>query len=69
MIFTFDLHRVISSPYILSLSLYHLSSKEQVTDRDKFMSPEEAKKFGIIDHVLSHRPKQSDSESTSTKWL
>ena len=26
---------------------------EEVTERDKFMSPAEAKEFGIIDQVLS----------------
>lgn len=25
-------------------------------DRDKFMSPEEAKEFGLIDEVIEHRP-------------
>ena len=27
---------------------------EEVTERDKFMSPDEAKDFGIIDNVLSN---------------
>lgn len=31
---------------------------EQVTERDKFMSPTEAKDFGIIDHVLTHSKPQ-----------
>ncbi len=26
---------------------------EQLTERDKFMSPLEAKEFGIVDHVLT----------------
>jgi ATP-dependent Clp protease protease subunit len=32
-----------------------LSIVEQVMERDKFMGPEEAKKFGIIDHIIEHR--------------
>lgn len=29
---------------------------EQSMDRDMFMSPEEAKEFGLIDEVIEHRP-------------
>jgi ATP-dependent Clp protease protease subunit len=29
---------------------------EQTMERDKFMSPEEAKAFGLIDEVVTHRP-------------
>ncbi|MDA0704059.1 MAG: ATP-dependent Clp endopeptidase proteolytic subunit ClpP [Proteobacteria bacterium] len=29
---------------------------EQTMERDKFMSPEEAKVFGLIDEVVTHRP-------------
>jgi len=29
---------------------------EQFMDRDTFMSPEEAKEFGLIDEVIEHRP-------------
>lgn len=29
---------------------------EKAVERDKFMSPEEAKAFGIIDEVFAHRP-------------
>ena len=29
------------------------------------MSPKEAQEFGIIDHVLTHTPKQTDSETTT----
>eukprot|EP00246_Nothoceros_aenigmaticus_P006624 TRINITY_DN19642_c0_g1_i1.p2 TRINITY_DN19642_c0_g1~~TRINITY_DN19642_c0_g1_i1.p2 ORF type:complete len:138 (-),score=30.84 TRINITY_DN19642_c0_g1_i1:691-1074(-) len=29
---------------------------EQSMDRDKFMSPEDAKEFGLIDEVIEHRP-------------
>ncbi len=31
-------------------------------DRDKFMSPEEAKEFGIIDEVVTSRPEGGDSD-------
>lgn len=29
---------------------------EKAVERDKFMSPDEAKKFGLIDEVIAHRP-------------
>lgn len=32
-------------------------------DRDNFMTPEEAKAFGIIDHVVETRPDNGESES------
>ena len=56
--------------YVLSLSLSPSRSLtrlliEQITERDKFMSPKEAQEFGIIDHVLTHTPKQTDSETTT----
>ena len=34
--------------------LFRISEKG--LERDKFMSPEEAKDFGLIDRVLSHPP-------------
>jgi ATP-dependent Clp protease, protease subunit len=33
-----------------------LSAIEQAVERDRFMSPEEAKDFGLIDQVMTHRP-------------
>ncbi len=33
---------------------------EASMDRDKFLSPEEAKKFGIIDEIVVHRPVPED---------
>ncbi|XP_017465127.1 PREDICTED: ATP-dependent Clp protease proteolytic subunit isoform X2 [Rhagoletis zephyria] len=36
-------------------------SLQQCMERDNFMSPEEAKKKGLIDHVLKHPP-QTDTE-------
>ena len=32
-------------------------------DRDNFMSPEEAKAFGLIDHVVETRPDSGDAEA------
>jgi len=37
-----------------------LSKIEQDTDRDKFMIAEEAKEYGLIDHVLEHLPQESE---------
>ncbi len=39
-----------------------LETIEQAMDRDKFMSPEEAKEFGLIDEVVSKRPKDADDD-------
>ena len=35
---------------------------EQAMDRDKFLSPEEAKDFGIVDDVVVHRIESEQSE-------
>jgi ATP-dependent Clp protease protease subunit len=40
---------------------------EDAMERDKFLSPEEAKDFGIIDEVVSERPVPGDSEDDSQK--
>lgn len=40
---------------------------EEAMDRDKFLSPEEAKDFGIIDDVVSDRPVPSDEDDTDEK--
>jgi ATP-dependent Clp protease, protease subunit len=37
-----------------------LSAIEAAVERDRFMSPEEAKSFGLIDEVMSHRPSPED---------
>ena len=37
---------------------------EQAMERDKFMSPDEAKAFGLIDEVVTSRPGASDSEKS-----
>ena len=33
-----------------------LSVIEEAMERDRFMTPQEAKEFGLIDHVVEHRP-------------
>ena len=38
---------------------------EQAMDRDKFLSPEEAKDFGIIDEVVSDRPVPAEEDNTN----
>ena len=57
--------------FSLPPSLVHSSPShnfvEQITERDKFMSPKEAQDFGIVDHVLTHSPKQTDSEASTKK--
>ena len=35
---------------------FSLLPTEKVLERDKFMSPDEARDFGLIDRVLSHPP-------------
>jgi ATP-dependent Clp protease protease subunit len=39
-----------------------LSAIEDAMDRDKFLSPSEAKAFGLIDEVVTSRPPSSDQE-------
>lgn len=39
-----------------------LSKIEDAMDRDKFLSPEEAKAFGLVDEVVTSRPKSMDAE-------
>tara|TARA_R110002096_G_scaffold342687_2_gene535677 strand:+ start:4191 stop:4823 length:633 start_codon:yes stop_codon:yes gene_type:complete len=39
-----------------------LSEIEKAMDRDNFMSPAEAKKFGLIDEIYEKRPEGSDEE-------
>ena len=36
---------------------------EQLTDRDKFMSAEEARQFGMVDLVLTSQPQSSDPDT------
>ena len=39
---------------------------EQSVDRDRYMSPEEAKEFGIVDEVVVSRPIPDDADDDST---
>jgi hypothetical protein len=57
-----------ATPLSLPSLIHLLLLVEQITERDKFMSPQEAHDFGIIDHVLTHSPKQTtDSEASTNK--
>jgi len=38
---------------------------EAAVERDKFLSPEEAKSFGIIDEVVVNRPPREDQPGTA----
>jgi ATP-dependent Clp protease protease subunit len=42
-----------------------LSKIESAMDRDRFMTPEEAKEFGLIDEVVTERPRTGDDEKSS----
>ncbi len=42
-----------------------LSKIENAMDRDRFMTPEEARDFGLIDEVMSERPRSGDDENRS----
>ena len=42
-----------------------LSKIENAMDRDRFMTPEEAKDFGLIDEVVTERPRSGDDEKSS----
>ena len=39
-----------------------LSDIEKAMDRDNFMSPAEAKKFGLIDEIYEKRPEGNDED-------
>jgi ATP-dependent Clp protease protease subunit len=38
---------------------------ENAMDRDRFMTPDEAKDFGLIDEVVSERPRPADDDTRS----
>ncbi len=40
---------------------------EEAVERDRFMSPEEAKDFGLIDEVVSSRPISEDEDESAKK--
>lgn len=40
-----------------------LAAVERAMERDNFMSPEEAKKFGLIDHVVEKHPMTSEGDN------
>jgi ATP-dependent Clp protease protease subunit len=42
-----------------------LSKIESAMDRDRFMTPDEAKDFGLIDEVVTERPRTGDDEKSS----
>jgi ATP-dependent Clp protease protease subunit len=42
-----------------------LAKIETAMDRDRFMTPEEAKEFGLIDEVVSERPRPADDDTRS----
>ena len=42
-----------------------LSKIETAMDRDRFMTPEEARDFGLIDEVVAERPRSGDDEKSS----
>ena len=43
-----------------------LSAIEAAVERDRFMSPEEAKSFGLIDEVMTHRPSPEDQAKSKS---
>ena len=40
---------------------------EEAVERDRFMSPDEAKEFGLIDEVVSSRPISEDEDESDKK--
>ncbi len=43
-----------------------LDAVEEAMERDRFLAPEDAKKFGIIDEVVNERPVPADADSSGT---
>ena len=43
-----------------------LAAIEAAVERDRFMSPEEAKVFGLIDQVMTHRPSPDEQGKTKS---
>ncbi len=44
-----------------------LSVIEEAVDRDRFMNPEEAKEFGLIDEIVISRPQTDDDDDSSVE--
>ncbi len=44
-----------------------LEEIEGIMDRDKYMTAEQAKTFGIVDHVLESRKELGDASAVSDK--
>ena len=44
----------------------YVKHTEEAMERDRFLAPEDAKKFGIIDEVVNERPVPSDADSSGT---
>jgi ATP-dependent Clp protease protease subunit len=44
-----------------------LAHIESAMERDKFLSPDEAKEFGLIDEVVSSRPADENDKSKDSK--
>ncbi len=44
-----------------------LKAVEEALERDNFLAPDEAKKFGLIDQVVTNRPDTGDGGSDGTK--
>jgi ATP-dependent Clp protease protease subunit len=42
---------------------------ESSMERDKFMSPVDAKEFGIIDKILDHPPKHGEKVDSSEQCI
>lgn len=49
------IRRLLNSIYVEQTG-QPLAAIEEAVERDRFMSPEEAKEFGLIDHVIRDRP-------------
>lgn len=62
------LKRLINNLYVKHTNL-PLETIEANMERDKFMNPQEAKEFGLIDKILDHPPKHGDIQEDTTSQL
>jgi len=51
--------------FVQSFIIQLFFSAEKALERDKFMSPDEARDFGLIDRVLSHPPPMDNTSSSN----